>query len=311
MNDVPPSQPPSDDIDSFYRRASALDPSRPSDRTREAVLAHARKVVGSDKRWRWCRPALFGTLAAAGLAGLLALPQILTPGVAPKANYATAPGAATPTPQVARAPEAEPGVSPIAPPPPTRPALKNAPMRERDATDRREAKANTTPGANAEAGASAALSARRDAARQPEPPELDSIAVTGQRVAPRALESPSRAAPIAPTESAPAAASSGVDKTLTTPAGSAQALRLAAEAGDLERLQRLLDQSTDVDSRDDAGRTALLLATLHGQADAVAFLLSHGANPSTADANGVTPLSAAISGNHAAIVRMLKHAGAR
>ncbi len=184
-------------------------------------------------------------------------------------------------------------------------------MRERDAPDRREAKADTTPGAGAGAGASAALSARADAARQPEPPELDSIAVAGKRVAPRALESPSPAAPVAPTESAPAAAVSNASKTFTPPVGSAQALRLAAEAGDLERLQRLLDQSTDIDSRDDAGRTALLLATLHDQTDAVAFLLSHGANPNAADANGVTPLSAAISGNHAAIVRMLKHAGAR
>lgn len=86
---------------------------------------------------------------------------------------------------------------------------------------------------------------------------------------------------------------------------------LAAETGDLEQLQRCLDESTDIDSRDDAGRTALLLATLHDRKEAVAFLLAHGANPNAADAGGVTPLSAAIAGNHSAIIRMLKGAGAR
>jgi uncharacterized protein len=92
--------------------------------------------------------------------------------------------------------------------------------------------------------------------------------------------------------------------------GSPQALRLAAETGDLKGLQRLLDQLTDINSRDDAGRTALLLATLHGQTEAVEFLLVHGANPDTADVNGVTPLSAAMAGNHSRIIRMLKSAGA-
>jgi ankyrin repeat protein len=91
---------------------------------------------------------------------------------------------------------------------------------------------------------------------------------------------------------------------------SPQALRLAAERGDLKRLQRSLDESTDINSRDDAGRTALLLATLHGQTHAVELLLAHGANPNTADSEGVTPLSAALAGNHSTIIRMLRHAGA-
>lgn len=292
MNDVPPSQPPPDDIDSFYRRASALDPSRPSDRTRKAVLAHASIAAKRQRRSRWWRPALIGTLAAAGLAGLLVLPQILTPRVPPTSTYATAqhpesgaaaPAAATSTPQAARAPAAEPGVAPLASSPPPAPqASKNAPVRQRDGSDR----------------------------RQPAPPELDSIAVTSERAAARALESPSPAAPIAPTKSAPAADSISSSEA-SRQAGSPHALLLAAETGDLEQLQRCLDESTDIDSRDDAGRTALLLATLHDRKEAVAFLLAHGANPNAADAGGVTPLSAAIAGNHSAIIRMLKGAGAR
>jgi len=103
----------------------------------------------------------------------------------------------------------------------------------------------------------------------------------------------------------------GANKGSKSQVGSPQALRLAAQTGDLKRLQRFLDQLTDVNSRDAAGRTALLLATLHGQTKAVEFLLYHGADPNAADASGVTPMSAAIAANRSAIVRILKDAGAR
>lgn len=132
--------------------------------------------------------------------------------------------------------------------------------------------------------------------------------MTGQRRAPAAFESISPMAAIAPSEPAPAAA--GGSEASKAQVGSPQALRLAAENGDLKRLQRSLDQLTDVNARDDAGRTALMLATLHGRTEAVEFLLAHGANPNTADAEGVTPLNAAMAGNHPAIVRLLERAGA-
>ena len=41
MNKVPPDQDPADDVDAQYRRASAVDPSRPGEAVRRAVLAHA------------------------------------------------------------------------------------------------------------------------------------------------------------------------------------------------------------------------------------------------------------------------------
>jgi len=118
-------------------------------------------------------------------------------------------------------------------------------------------------------------------------------------------------ASVAPSEPARAAESAGASEAFQAQAGPPQALRLAAETGDLKQLQRLLDQLTDVNSRDDAGRTALLLATLHGQTKAIEMLLAHGADPNVADGSGVTPLSAATAANRSAIVRMLKNAGAR
>jgi hypothetical protein len=356
MNDVPPGQPPSDDIDSFYRRASALDPSRPSDRTRQAVLAHARKVAASNiridtklrRRDRWWRPAVFGTLAAAGLAGLLALPQILTPRVAPRTTHATAqlsqpgagaPASAAPTSQVARPPADRPTMSQLAAPPPAAPPAPDAvpatpapatpatakrpataplaraddyvaPTRDRDSTDRRETKTNAAQRVDASAGASAGVTSGTKARERPAPPETESITVTGQRRVPNDSVAASPMAAIAPTEPAPTADRAGASEALKARSGSPQALRLAAETGDLKGLQRLLDQLTDINSRDDAGRTALLLATLHGQTEAVEFLLGHGANPNTPDSYGVTPLSAAMAGNHSTIIRMLKGAGA-
>jgi ankyrin repeat protein len=49
----------------------------------------------------------------------------------------------------------------------------------------------------------------------------------------------------------------------------------------------------------------------HGQARAVDVLLAHGADPNAADANGDTPLKAAIEGHQPAIAAALQRAGAR
>jgi len=40
-------------------------------------------------------------------------------------------------------------------------------------------------------------------------------------------------------------------------------------------------------------------------------LLARGADPNAADARGITPLQAAVAGNHPAIVTALQRAGAR
>jgi Ankyrin repeats (many copies) len=87
----------SGDVDERYRAAASLDTSLPSEAVRRSVLAHAAKLaverqVGDNvkrttaARPRW-RPAIFGALAAAGLAGLLILPRFpQTPAPVSSAN---------------------------------------------------------------------------------------------------------------------------------------------------------------------------------------------------------------------------------
>ena len=93
MNEDPPDQP--NDADELYRRAAALDTSRPSELVRHRVLKHAAQLaedrrahdseLGTPARARrpWWQPAIVGTLAAAALAGLLITPRFLTPTVPP------------------------------------------------------------------------------------------------------------------------------------------------------------------------------------------------------------------------------------
>src|SRR6185312_4591435 len=118
----------SDDVDDLYRRASALDASRPSEAVRKAVLVHAARLAeerassrasggtAARNRVRW-RPAIFGTLAAAALAGLMIAPRFFAPSApAPTAAALKAAPGRTPVPQLssagapaaASAPSAEP-----------------------------------------------------------------------------------------------------------------------------------------------------------------------------------------------------------
>lgn len=62
------------------------------------------------------------------------------------------------------------------------------------------------------------------------------------------------------------------------------ALVVAAEAGDLAALRRLLAAGTPVDVRDGAGRTALLAATQRDQVEAARLLIERGADVNAKDA---------------------------
>jgi hypothetical protein len=95
------------------------------------------------------------------------------------------------------------------------------------------------------------------------------------------------------------------------PTEAGAALRRAAEIGDIPALQDLATKQFDVDARDPGGRTALILAASHGQAKSVDVLLAHGADPNAVDANGTTPLRAALAADQPAIVAALRRAGAR
>ena len=245
MNEVPPSDDESRDVDDHYRRASARDPSRPSESVRRAVLEHAARLAGehaantASARMRssrparsrtWWRPAAFGTLAAAVLAGFLIAPRFLTPRAPPRS--ASAPAQVSAEVQGKAAPSADSAA---------------------------EFGANNAPANKVQSGAGA-----RSAA-------------------------------------APAA------RLMDLPAE----VRRAAENGNVTELQSLLDNQPVINARDESGRTALMLATLHGQTAAVDALLARGADPNAADVRGMTPLQAAVAGNQPAIVAALQRAGAR
>ena len=341
MSEVPPSRDPLDDVDESYRRASALDPSRPSEPVRRAVLAYATQLaaervvkaelahINVDSVPRaanqpWWRPAVFGTLAAAAIAGFLVLPRLLTPGtkaVPPSKPAAMAPApAAPPAPTAAAAeplsaspaPAFAPTPSPPSPPAPVaadvqtprmaaasgaavateRKLKQNSPAERRDTTAAQKASAPNAPAAKPDTRL-ASTNARASST-------LEVVVQGSRRQSNDNTSTPmSAAAPDTTIEG-------GVDIPLAPP----EVFRHAAETGDLRKLQVSLDEQVDINSRDDSGRTALLLATLHGQTKAVKMLLGRGADPNAADAQGITPLQAALAGGHAAIVAALKHAGA-
>jgi hypothetical protein len=290
MNKVPPSQEQPDDVDDQYRRASALDPSRPGEAVRRAVLAHAAQLAAeratrvADSKTKstrtavnqaWWRPAILGTLAAAALAGLMIAPRFLVPRAPPVAAASPAQVSQPNTAPVlvAQAPDTlADGRAPPAPAVgPERAAKPGASARTADMLSHSD---GARPKANARASGGAATVAAEPA----------SVASTAAAAAPRISEAP---------------------------ADPAAAVRRAAEIGDLSGLQMLLTKQTDIESRDAVGRTALMLATLHGQTDAVAALLAYGADPNAADADGTTPLQAARAGDHPAIVAALQRYGAR
>lgn len=265
-----------EELDEIYRRASALDPSQPSEAVRRRVLEHASALASLPRptanRARW-RRAIFGTLAAAGLAGLLVIPRVFSPHppAAPADTAAAAkvpPVVATPplggAPPLADAPSMNFAPAPFPSPQAAGKFRASAPADnlgtapQEEVQRLAEAQSHTTDPSRKSA-------ARLDAVAQPASPQTDLSA----------------------------------------------ALRRAAETGDVQRLRTILDAPVSVDAPDSRGRTALLLAASRGQAESVDVLLAHGADPNVVDANGMTPLKAALGAGQPAIVAALRRAGAR
>jgi hypothetical protein len=320
MNKLPPSQDPPEDVDDQYRRASALDPSRPSEAVRRAVLAHAARLAaeratrleGSKTKstrtavkQAWWRPAILGTLAAAALAGLMIAPRFLVPGAPPVAEAPRAQGTRPNTAPalVAQAPdtredEPAPSAPAVGPERTAKPdaSTRNADMLSHTGGARPKVDARVSGGAAPVAAETASVAARtrREA--------LSTGAMVGRRETGQQR---------APSDASLETAITAAPRISEAAADPAAAVRRAAEIGDLSGLQMLLAKQTDVDSRDAAGRTALMLATLHGQTHAVAALLAYGADPNAAAADGTTPLQAARAGDHPAIVAALQRYGAR
>ena len=67
--------------------------------------------------------------------------------------------------------------------------------------------------------------------------------------------------------------------------------------------------NADLESVDEAGETALILAARNGRNEAVKFLLSSGAKAKTSGKDGSTSLHAAASGGNLEVCKILLDAG--
>ncbi len=85
----------------------------------------------------------------------------------------------------------------------------------------------------------------------------------------------------------------------------------AAGRGDARAIGELLRAGARLDTRDEAQRTPLLVATRLNHVDAARVLIEAGADVELADGDGVTPRQHAHRRGHAAIERLLAHAGAQ
>lgn len=321
MNRLPPHPDPPEDADERYRRASARDPSRPSEAVRRSVLAHAARLAAERtqepqlRRTRW-RPALFGTLIAAALAGLVIAPHYLLPGAPtqPRSDAASVAREASPPAVLSSAGRQPPAAPPAASVsgPPVVPF--EAPKPEPGAGRHAERAVSVDHLAADETSTAKGASAPVEPASRPPP----------QMAASQAHEANSTfigGAATADAKSGLHAPSSGLGARQELPRLTAAdraaegdagvAFRHAAEVGDVPALQTLLARQTDINARDSAGRTALMLATLHNQPKVVLALLTAGADPNISDAQGITPLNAAMAGGHQAITETLQRYGAR
>jgi len=228
MNDLPPRDDPPDEIDDRYRRASALDTSRPSETVRSAVRAHAARLARSRRAWR--RLPMVGTLAAAALAGLLITPHFLEPQFRPvPVPHVPAP-ASTPAP--APPPTAAP--SPTAAPTPSANAIMlrepSPPPRARSPLQSQSLTRALTPAqAMPQAPVADAGQALRQAAENGDTARL--LALLEQRVSVDARD-----------------------------AGGRSALLLAVQSGRRDAVELLLAHGADPNAADDQGMTPLRAA---------------------------------------------------
>lgn len=94
-------------------------------------------------------------------------------------------------------------------------------------------------------------------------------------------------------------------------AANGAALRAAASRGELDEVQRLLDQGVSVDAANAYGATPLILAAMNGRLDVVRALLEAGADPERADDfYGRSPLQWANRSGHEEVAASLFIAGA-
>ncbi|RLW55109.1 MAG: hypothetical protein B6D70_14545 [gamma proteobacterium symbiont of Stewartia floridana] len=89
-----------------------------------------------------------------------------------------------------------------------------------------------------------------------------------------------------------------------------QALLAAATSGEVDRVNDLLSQGVDVNTKNPTGRSVLHIAAFNGNLQTVRALLAAGADANLADGAGLTPLMEAASFGHLEVVRLLIQRGA-
>ncbi|HEY3515727.1 MAG TPA: ankyrin repeat domain-containing protein [Gammaproteobacteria bacterium] len=92
----------------------------------------------------------------------------------------------------------------------------------------------------------------------------------------------------------PGLSSTASTKPERRPPGGMTALLFASRQGKLDAARALLDGGADIDQAGADTTSALLIAVVNGHYDLATLLIERGANPNIADANGRTPLYAAI-----------------
>ena len=88
-------------------------------------------------------------------------------------------------------------------------------------------------------------------------------------------------------------------------------LHFAAARGEIERVQKLLDEGADIESKNEHGRTPLYVAAKRGKLDVIKLLLKKGANVNIRDGiGGYSPLHVAAGFKHTEVVGYLLTQGA-
>ncbi len=305
-----------DELIRRYREASAQDERRPSAQVRDAVRAHAEMISSSklaspavsapaanQSRWKL---SLLASIALAGLTGLLVLQfDRGTPDEQEVALGRPAPAVIPPSP-----------ASPASPPP----AVADAKVARSEAPPARPV--TPTPAPPAAARPAQPVPAVADAAPPPAPPTMQQEAApprerevdatrnqSGEKaMAPAAPQAMARSA-AAPALRTPAPApqqESLAGQAPRSAAALAAALHQAARAGQLAEVEALLQQGASLNAPDGAGRTALVLAVIHGHSELVRRLLALGANPALTDREGLDALQHARRLGREDMVRLLE-----
>jgi hypothetical protein len=302
---TPDESAPDKELLDRYRRASDTEAIAPSEATRAAILAEARRVAeqrateppppavdtsrpaANDSRWKM---TVFGTAGAALLAALLFAPRYWES--VPAARLSSAPAAPAANTPAAQS-EAKSAASDAA-----APAMDAPPAPSRESTSLQEiVVTQATPKKPS------APAPKLEEIKPLEPEQANAVTQSAAR------QNYAQAAPPAPSVSALAATADRTARArgALTPA----TLQLAAALGDTTQTTALLDQGVAVDARDELGRTPLMLAVMQNRLTVVRLLLARGADPNAADNAGRTPLQLAKQENLRDVATLLEGAGAR